>query len=77
MHFWQEYFINNIVSSLVRTIKSHVTSVHPIIGDVNVDYLIEVVFAKFFQIWGFWFFVFKISLVAANRKEWRWPEWGS
>ena len=62
MRLGQEYFLNNIVSFLVHSLKRHVTSVHPVIGDVNVDHLIEVVFAKIFQILGFWF-VFKFSLV--------------
>lgn len=50
-YFWQEYFITDSVS-LVCSIKKHM-SVHPIIGDINCDHLIKVIFAKFLQICGF------------------------
>lgn len=49
MHFGQEYFKTDSVS-LVCSIKKHMMSVHPIIGDINFDHLIKVMFANFLQI---------------------------
>lgn len=36
-HFWQEYYISNIVSILMHHMKRHAMSVCLIIGDVSLD----------------------------------------
>ena len=46
MHFWQELYISDVVSS-VHHIRRHMMSVYPIIGDVNFDHLVKMVSARF------------------------------
>ena len=51
MHFWQEVYISDVVSS-VHHIRRHMMSVYPIIGDVNFDHLVS---ARFLHCEGTFF----------------------